>query len=230
MNHGNKKTIIFDIDETLVNNEIFPDNLNIIRKKIIFLKKHNYSFGICTNRPLEEFVYKIIDSYLIDDYVICEGGAVIYYRDNCITKVEEDINKIIRRKLDIFDIKYNLNMTRKRSCTIRIEDVFKIDYIIDYLKKLTFATDFYIEKQNNKILIHSKKIDKIKVLNEIYESRSVIFVTDYEEKLSKCNDNIKIYSVGINNKFNKTCYLVFSKSTKGVLEILEKEGKIYEQL
>lgn len=79
-------------------------------------------------------------------------------------------------------------------------------------------------------MIYSKRIDKIKKLNELYKNRDILFVTDYEKKLSKCNENIKIYSVGEDIAFNKKCHLIFSKSTKGVLEILEREVKIYEQL
>ena len=227
---GIKNTIIFDIDETLVENEVFPEYLNLVKEEILFLKKNNYTFGICTNRPIEEFVYKVIDYYLIDDYIICEGGAIIYNKDNysCIIKVKKNINKIIRRKLDIFDIKYTLNNKRKRSCTIKILNENKIDYLVKYLNSLNLLKDFYIERSDNKILIHSKKIDKLKIINELYQDRNVIFVTDYEKYISKNNSNVKIYSVGNNINFNKKCDLVFSKSTKGVLEILKKEGEKYE--
>lgn len=79
-------------------------------------------------------------------------------------------------------------------------------------------------------MIYSKKIDKIKIINELFQDRNVVFITDYEKHMSKNNTNVKIYSVGSNINFNKKCDLVFNKSTKGILEILKKEGEKYEQI
>ena len=228
---GINKTIIFDIDETLVDNEVFPDNLDIILKEINKLKKQNYSFGICTNRPLEKFVKKIVDVYMIDDYIICEGGAIFYKKERgkyieINNYVKKNINDFVKKKVEIFDKKnyYIFNEDRKTTSTIRVLDNSKIDYLVNYLKSFIELKDFDIEKSNSKILINSKNIDKIKTINDIYKDCSVIFVSDYERMLSVPNNNIKIYSVGKDTKFNKRCHAVFNKSTDGVLKILMKEG------
>ena len=232
---GINQVIVFDIDETLVSNEVLPNNLDEILIEINKLKNHHYSFGICTNRPLEPFVKKIADTYLIDDYIICENGAIIYKKnknhcEKVCAYIQENINEKLINKLKTF-LKNNdvtLNLFRQATSTIRTKNEITTKNVIDYLKTNIDLTNYIIEPNNNKILIYNKYIDKIQTLNNLYKNMSVIFVTDYEKKTSSPNKNIKMYSVGKNKEFNKKCQLVFSKATEGILEILRKEGKKYE--
>lgn len=230
-----KKVIIFDIDETLVEKEIYPINIDEIINTINILKSNNYSFGICTNRPLEPFVKKIVNTYKINDFIICEGGACIYKKILGIyilrkTLVKNNINKIIKKYFKNKNIYVKLNNRRIRSSTIKFlnnidkHDIMKCLSNLDYLKK------FIIEKYDFKITIESKNIDKIKAINKLYKYETVIFVTDYEKRLSIPKNNVKIYSVGIDEKFNNKCHAVYNKSTLGVLEILKKEGEKNEKI
>ena len=235
MGISNKKIIIFDIDETLVENEIYPKNIDEIINAINILKKNNYCFGICTNRPLENFVKKIVNKYQINDFIICEGGACIYKKILGLyilkkTFIKKNINKKLKKELKI-QLKYvKLNNKRIRSSTIKILDKRRKNTIIKKLNKIYYLKDYIVQEKNSKITIESKCIDKIKTINNIYKYEPVIFVTDYEKKLSIPNINVKIFSVGEDKIFNNTCHLVYSKSTLGVLEILKKEGLKYEKI
>lgn len=232
------KTIIFDIDETLVNNEVFPPNNDLIIKHILNLKMHNYSFGICTSRPLDDFVKKIVKTYLIDNYIICEGGAIVYKKNNNtyikVKKyVKNDINKFIIKKIsEIVPINmYIYNKNRIVTSTIRMNNNNNNIDLLSYLYNFYELKDFNVDNNNNnKIFIYHKKIDKIYTINDIYKVGKVIFVTDYEKKISNPNKNIQVYSVGTDSNFNKKCHKTFSKSSVGVLEILKEEESKYERI
>lgn len=235
MGINNKKIIIFDIDETLVENEVYPKNMDEYINVMKMLKKNNYYFGICTNRPLEKFVKQIVNKYKINEFIICEGGACIYKKILGFyilrkTFVNKNTNRKLKKQLKNQLEYIKLNDKRIRSSTIKILNKSKKNTIIKKLNKIDWLKDYIVQEKNLKITIESKHIDKIKTINNLYKCESVIFVTDYEKRLSMPNINVKIYSVGEDKIFNKTCHLVYSKSTLGVLEILKKEGMKYEKI
>lgn len=84
------------------------------------------------------------------------------------------------------------------------------------------------EKVKKLDYINSKYINKVSTINNLFEGRNVIFISDYERDISIPNDNVVMCSVGVDEEFNKKCHYVFYKSYNGVLKILKKEGMKYE--
>ena len=84
------------------------------------------------------------------------------------------------------------------------------------------------EKVKKLDYINSKYINKVSTINNLFEGRNVIFISDYERDISIPNDNVVMCSVGVDEKFNKKCHYVFDKSYNDVLKILKKEGMKYE--
>ena len=84
------------------------------------------------------------------------------------------------------------------------------------------------EKVKKLDYINSKYINKVSTINNLFEGRNVIFISDYERDISIPNDNVVMCSTDVDEEFNKKCHYVFYKSYNGVLKILKKEGMKYE--
>lgn len=177
-----KKFILFDIDGTLIDNGDYPENFNNIKKQISILKK-DYIIGICTYRPFDLNVKKIIKDYSLNGPVICEGGACIFdksfFKYNMVFKNETvcfNLNSLIKNiildyiknkkiKASVVisnNIKQNeftvvINGYRKMSSTIRFPEVFRghIDEIISCMLNHEKLKNMNITKsQNNELKLN----------------------------------------------------------------------------
>lgn len=228
--------ILFDIDDTLVKNEKYPDNFNNIKKLIDVLKK-KVSFGVCTYRPYDKNVRKICANYGINGPIITEGGA--YYLDLNIIPLNVLLKDIISSflKENNIDVKVSvssnykniktiiINKDRKKTATIRFPKKMynKIDLIINYIKNKYIMNDMNITKSYNdelKVNIFPKNINKISAIEKFFPNERIIFITDYEYILPKHNSLISVYSVGSDLQFNKNCDKTFSLFGEGIEEIL----------
>ena len=212
-------TVLFDIDETIYSNHSFPDNIDII-KKLMKKLSNNYSFGICTNRPYDENVKKIVDAYEINGPLLVEGGAGIYKQINGTYRLIDtfndysyDLNELIDMKLADFINKeyYEIHRNRKYSSTVVFKDIIlhKMDDIIDYLNNISLFKNNKIIKDiffNDRIHVSDKRLNKVKAIKKYFKNEKVIFVTDIEDLPLPIYKNIKIYSVGNNNEFNKVSH------------------------
>lgn len=61
-------------------NDNYPNNFFKIKDLIVELKQHGYIFGLCTNRPMDKSVKKIICNYELDGPLIMEGALVYIER------------------------------------------------------------------------------------------------------------------------------------------------------
>lgn len=237
------RTILFDIDETLISNNTYPKELNIVKDKINYLKSNNYNIGICTARPFDKNVLEIMDNYSIDGPIIVENGACIYKYDKKFKKFIEkdalvdniDLNKLINNLINNYNkdnkLDFYVNNNRKYSSTIKCN--LDIEELSLYLKNNIPYQDYIIYNANDKIYIYNKNVNKINGIEKYFDNKDVILISDFEAIIPKHKSNIKIYSVGKNEKFNSQCNKVFSPFIKGVIEILEKEVlymKEYEKL
>lgn len=68
------------------------------------------------------------------------------------------------------------------------------------------------EKVKKLDYINSKCINKVSTINNLFEGRNIIFISDYERDISIPNDNVVMCSVGVDEEFNKKCHYVFDKS------------------
>jgi len=243
-------TVLFDIDETIYSNHSFPSNIDTI-KKIIKELENEYSFGICTNRPYDDSVRKIVNTYEFNGPLLIEGGAGIYKKINGRYKLIDtfedyscDINALVDLKLSEFIGKdnYHINKNRKYSSTVIFNDnvIHKMDDAIEFLRNNCLFKNNRLMKDkvfNDRIHVDSKNLNKVESIKKYFKNENVIFVTDYEKLPLPKYNNIKIYSVGDNKDFNDYSHKVFSTYSKGVEEILNKirkEGdsrmKDYEQI
>lgn len=242
--------ILFDIDGTLIDKGNYPENFNSIKTQIEVLKENNFIIGICTFRPLDYRVKKIIKDYSLNGPTFTEGGACLFrkkaFKYTMINKeVEMNLTILIKDVITKFikdnDIKtyvkvsskykHNgsivINKYRKKSSTIRVPEALdkQIDLIIDCLKnnpQLSNMNITYSHENNLKINVLPKDINKISVIEKYYKKKQIIYISDFEEDIPAHNPLIKIYSVGIYKDFNKKCDIVFSPFGKGVEEILLK--------
>lgn len=213
-----KLYVLFDIDGTLIEDKKYPKNIEKIKVAISFLKDNGVTFGICTARPFDYEVRKIIEDYNIDGSVISEGGACFYEKEMGKYKLRKTIpNKIVDLKCHISNIlkmqnlEMNkdilLNQNRIMTSTIKLskdhED--KIDKLIEVLKNEETLKEQEIKVSNEnkfKIIIEPKYNNKIKAIKNWFENKNVIFISDYEENVEMHDSSIKIYSVGENKEFN----------------------------
>ena len=97
-----------------------------------------------------------------------------------------------------------LNPNRINSASLHIKGNKKYtDIIINEIRK---ENDLKVYKLNDyKIGITYKGVNKINAIKNYFQDNDVIFVTDYEEDISKHKNNIQLYSVGKNDIFNSKC-------------------------
>lgn len=205
-----KKFILFDIDGTLIDNGTYPENFDNIKRQIDMLKK-DYIIGICTYRPFDLNVKRIIKDYGLNGPIICEGGACIFDKSflkyNMVFKNEatQNLNILIRNiildyiktkniKASVVisnNIKQNeftvvINGYRKMSSTIRFPQIFKehINELVSYMLSYKELENMNITKIPNselKLNILSKDVNKISTIEEYFINSEVTFVTDFEE-------------------------------------------------
>lgn len=247
-----KKVVLFDIDGTLIEKEEYPKNFNQIKEEIHFLKREKIELGICTYRPMDNNVKKIIKDYELNGPIITEGGACLfqkgifqYHRRAFNTEQNGNLNKWIKSViLDYWKckkVKENvmistnmkqkekiiLNGNRIKSATIRFPNALEeqVDSMVQWLKESQKLKEMKITRSNNdrlKVTVFPKDINKIDAIETYLKNTNVIFITDFEEVIPPHNANIKVYSVGKNNEFNSKCNEVFSTFGKGVEEILKR--------
>lgn len=217
-----EKVLLFDIDETLIYNNNYPYNMSSIKEKIESLKE-DYDVGICTSRSYDLDAKRIIDEYNINGLIICEAGACVFLNDKLIYKYTDEvlndkINKLLYEYKDIIC----LNKNRINSSTLSIKEEYKmcLNKIIKILKAEKYLDIARLNKL--KIGITYKNINKIKTIDEMFNNKQVIFITDYEKNIPKHKDNIKIYSIGNNNLFNSKCDKIF-KNIEDTLDELRSD-------
>lgn len=250
-----KKVILFDIDETLISNGEYPKNFKEIKEKINNLKRQKIEVGICTYRPFDKNVKKIIRDYGLNGPIIAEGGACVYKKTLIGYNMEVynfGINKNLNKKIKLILQKYRksnqvdmhkesnreaimINKNRKMSSTIYFPESKEnqIDSIIELLKNSSEFQNTKILRSNNnklKVTVFPKYINKIATIEKCLKNTDVTFVTDYEEIIPMHSKLIKIFSVGTNVKFNKYCDNTFSVFGNGVEEILRKMEEEYARI
>ena len=233
----NIKNVLFDIDGTLINNNLYPQNFNEIKNEILRLQSKNISFGVCTYRPYDDEVKKIMKDYKINGDVISEGGACFYQKGKSITNPTktiisevENINLIISKKFKRYIEKGIIKINEKRVMTATIY-VFKaenIAFIFQKLKKIFSSNEYEVKislENKNKLLVTPKKNGKIYAIKKYLDQDEVILISDYENEFVSHDKNIKVYSVGNNGKFNAYADEVFEGSGIGIEKILLKLGE-----
>ena len=240
--------VLFDIDGTLLINENYPYNFFKIKDLIVELKQRGYIFGLCTNRPMDKSVKKIICSYELDGPLIMEGGACLYRKKNNRFILSETyindifhINKVLKtmllklgekranicltkKKLNS-DTKIIINDNRKFSATIRYPTklLYKFDWIFKNLKSRLKKYDFEIEKHLNKLCIYNSKLSKFEAIERYLESMDVVFITDYEREYKRnSNTEYKVYSVGECEDFNILCDRIYEPNGVGIEKLLKE--------
>ena len=242
--------IMFDIDGTLLlENNKYPNNSNMIKKLIKALQKEKYIVGVCTNRAKNLKLINVIKHYKINGPLLTEGGACVYkktfynykllnkndsssiLRNILINAITDFLNKEnINIKLKVGGTstsKITLSKHRKKSSTIYIPLFMeeKLDNLIEYLHNYNGLENYVIDRDlfnKLKINVYQKTINKIKIMEDYFKNKSVVFITDYEPYplTSHCN-LVKIYSVGLNKEFNNYCDAVFPSNGVGVEKILD---------
>ena len=239
-----RMTILFDVDDTLLQNQQYPDNYSKIVELIDILKEKNIVFGICTYRPYDKVIEKIVTDYKINGPIITEGGAIFNNKMtlNIIVKeiLEEIIEKSNLKYKIIIDNNYNdnnliiINKDRKNTSTVRfpLKTQKNIKQIINKMKEYNVMKkmNIFISENNDiKINIMPKGTNKINSVEKMIKDNTIILITDYEKNIPK-KSKVIVYSVGNNNEFNKQCNNAFSLFGKGIEEILIKIGEEYERL
>lgn len=224
-----KKFILFDIDGTLIDNGAYPENFDNIKKQISILKK-DYIIGICTYRPFDLNVRKIMKNYGLNGPVISEGGAcifdknflkysmvfkdeTIYFNLNALIKniILDYINNsninasvVISNNVKPNDLAVVINGYRKMSSTIRFPEVFKehIDEIISYMENNEKLKNMNITKSPDNEL-------KLNVLSKNINKMSAIEKYFKNSYVTFVTDFEEIFPTTRNSSFIK----VFSVGT-----------------
>lgn len=246
-----RKLVLFDIDNTLIDESIYPSNFELLKNKIKSLQRKNYFFGICSCRPFDINVKKIYNKYGLCGPIISEGGNCLSRKHFGIfvtkpfTKLNINVNKFVRRKIleyensnnltipvKIMDIdtKTNviqLNKFRKLSATIRFPSSMKehIGKIVEILKDCPELTNMTINQcsyNKRKVNVYPSNVDKFTAIEKFFPNENVILVTDGEPTLPPENrKSCLVFSVGTDETFNSKCDMVFPTFGKGVEEILK---------
>lgn len=253
MEYKMKPVIFFDIDETLYFKYGYPNNLTQIQDAIAKMKNTGFKFGLCTQRPFDDFVKNLADIYGINSYIISEGGACIYEKNYAYGKVfgwnnlvkslnsqvKELITAYLRKekiitpvvidcKFDCEDIVY-LNKFREETSTIRLPRAlqFLVNDLIYYLKTNPQLTNYNISQDpysSLKINIVPLGLSKVVTIQKFIEGNSIL-ITDYESEKTPHDTRLEVYSVGNNSDFNNYCNKVYSPGGEGIIKILkEKES------
>ncbi len=222
MKTGNK-TILFDIDDTLIKNDSFPNDIEETLEYIRVLKKKGWKLGINTNRPLSDFVKDVYKKYMLNGPIITEKGSCIYVNKNNsfvnIIEPKETIKVILKELEKEKDLK--INKDRINSISIRFkENAILYDYV---MKIVNNYKNIILHEENNngiiKININLKEHNKFKAMSSLNEK--IIFISDYEEDVIHTANTI-IYSVGESVLFNKEVNKVYKKFIDGINEILKE--------
>lgn len=233
----NIKNVLFDIDGTLINNNLYPQNFNEIKNGILKLQSQNISFGVCTYRPYDDEVKKIMKDYEINGDVISEGGACFYQKGKSminptktITSKVENVNLIISEKFKrhIENGIMKINEKRVMTATIYISKTENTVFIFRKLKKILNSNEYDVKisfENKNKILVTPKKNGKIYAIKKYFNQDEVILISDYENEFISHDKNIKVYSVGNNKNFNAYADEVFENFGIGIEKILLKLGE-----
>ena len=237
MGYKMKPVIFFDIDETLYFKYGYPNNLTQIQDAIAKMKNTGFKFGLCTQRPFDDFVKNLADIYGINSYIISEGGACVYEKDNVYKKVfgwnklvkslnlvvKELITAYLRKKKKIIFYFLNIAFPIRLPRTLQ----FLVDDLICYLKTNPLLTNYNINQDpysSLKINIVPLGLSKVITIQKFIESDSIL-ITDYESEKTPHDTRLEVYSVGDNSDFNNYCDKVYSPEGEGIIKILkEKEG------
>lgn len=215
---------------------MYPQNFNKIKNEILKLQSQGISFGICTHRPYDDKVKKIMQDYEINGDVISEGGACFYPKGKnvaipsktIISKVK-NINLIISKKLKRYIESGIVKINKKRimTATIYVSEAENTVLIFQELKRIFSSNKYDVKispENKNKILVTPQKNGKIYAIKKYLNQYEVILISDYENESILHGKNIKVYSVGNNREFNAYADDVFETSGIGIEKILLKLG------
>ena len=71
-----EKIILFDIDETLISNNEYPENFVKIKELINDIQNTGTQVGVCTYRAFNKNLKKIIKDYQFKGPILTEGRSL----------------------------------------------------------------------------------------------------------------------------------------------------------
>ncbi len=226
-----KCIILLDIDETLLENAQYPGCADLIKQNLGELQNDKgVSIGICTRRPWVD-AEAIYNFYELSGPIICEDGGVLKQSVNSGSLLLVPSGVPVKEHLEILISSYNfdlltdgivyINQKRDISSTIyftdeavnHMEDVALLVENAGYISR--------IDKDNNKITVSQRGVTKFEAIRKLFDEEDVniYFITDSEHLPKRpVPDNVSLYSVGNNTRFNEICDFVANDSfAKGTL-------------
>lgn len=228
--------VLFDIDGTLVENNLYPNNFDSIKQLIIDLKSQGVLLGLCSCRSFDSSVRKVYKDYALNGPIITECGGCKYQKQLFKYKLQTtyltpnfNLNKLLKKSILTYTKKNNLNIAvkvsslsldnravitinkkRKASSTIRLPESLHshIKDMVDMLKAVPQLADMTIT------------VDKFHPLKILVYAKDVL-------KISAIENYFKNTSVVLVTNYEE----VKSSSYSPLLKIygvgLDKEFNVY---